>query len=1174
MPWGVRLDGTDADRAALLAVLGRSARAFVAEWQVLDVGDHVSFVVTDALTRDDALHLAAHGHDVAQLAPGASGSIEVLRVRTGATLPVATLRTRRASGLLQALSPRPAPAAGAGRSAPAEGVFVVDDATESARLLERLLLLDRQDARVCDVDVDDDDGAGQRKLLVRVTAPPVWLLLWCQDEPARGVTAYVRHDDEGTALFTEFGHRHPLADRLGAALQQRSEIGLLDGNGRLRRTRAPWPEQSLHDALSPVLPASPQLLEPQPVTRRFTVVLRLAASGADDGFEPELFLLDDDDDLLRLETFVEGASADELGRLLLSRVGGVDGRSRTVLREAVRVGAPRLGARLSSLLQQPGFVRVVGFDGLYLPPGRRLVPQLRRDDLRKLLDLEDAAAVIVDEDTDGLRLVRIPRLDDEPMSRLVTFLATSRRQELDRLLEDAVLSFPGLSLERPRLPTPPPKPQAPVTAKAVVVAPRKPPPPTTAPAAAAVTAKDESVESLRARERELEELVTADAGADADAHAGANAGADDRDVVDAWTELAAVKLALKDKDDAAITAGTALFLAPPVVSSTRSGPEPPLPGRLGPEPPLPGRLGPGTAVATLIRASDNAADIVALCTTERPTHAQAQRLCGLVLQALARSGETPTGAGDVDDGVLQQAEKVLSATDVPLPRRLQWAVLRAIHGRASDPIGLTRAKEAVVGALNVRGLTEALDLPRFVRTRLALNDATPGDPGTPLQGRSGPGAGRSGPGQRVQARGEQLVVVERLLPRVVPRPLDISERREALLKAIFLNGLARLGGEVKDLGRAIEHELPAHDGPVRVLLRLYVSRAAFVLTSDGSDAAYEAWREEVRRAVAAADRVEDRRVAEWLIKRSLWLRPDPVTEPPLTLRPALEKIVGATARGERSDVVDSIRAVMSHTGSYDFEVAAALERLLEVALESGRDDVIEAAADAAWRAAPTLRILAHRARLLGAVVKAAASVGAASVVERALDDVAAIANDKNVPSTRDLLLAVRPALFALRRLGALEAARRFLRAFEPLTLQTGRETGPLAAALAEGFHQLGEHDAAEALLERALSRVTAPETVHVDRYEAGAAVISALAHWPHGARAARCEALFLGLSRFSDTFTTQSWFPTHQLLIAERLVECLVDEVTVRSDRLQAFLDQDEARVRRRILADWRAALA
>lgn len=1105
MPWGLHLDGTNADRAGLLVLLQRAPRAFSADWLVLEPADGSpgSIVVTDGLAREEALELARLGHDVVQIAPAIAGSLEVIRLKTATTMPLAAMTSRRVSGLLAALRPVPHVESGV----PGEAVFVVDDERESGRLLERLLLLERHDGRVCDVEVD-----GAKKLLVRVTEPPVWLLMWCSDEPARGVRVYTRGVDDDAGLYTAFGHRHPLADRLGEALRGRSEVGLLDASGHLRRTRAPWPETTLHDALKPELPAATTILSPVPLTRRFSIQLRLGASLNDDGQEPELFLLDDEDDLFRLESFVEGASADEHSRLLLSRVSSPTGRTTTVLREAVRAGVPRLGARIATLLQRPfeaghrnvGFVRVPSHDGLYLPPGKRLVPTQRRDDLRKLLQLDDAAAVVIDEDADGLTLTRIVKLDDEPISRLVTFLATSRRAELDRMLEEALLSFPSLALTRPKAEQRPktPPPEKPREAKTPL---RKV---TIKPAAAQQAKSDDDdlvdTAALQLRERELEDAIV-----------------DDADHAAFWAELATVKLALDDKDDAATAASVAVFLDPA-----------------------------SPAVATLLGCSTDKADLITLCTNERPTSAQAQRLCGLLLHSL--TDQTERGEA-VDDGILQQAEKVVSVAELPVPRRLQWAVLRRLHGRANDPIGMTRAKETVVGALNQRGLTEALDLPRFMRQRLAQ-----GDEG----------------GRRVQPRGEQLVVVERLLPRVVDQPLEISERREALLKAIFLNGLARLGGETRDLARAIESELPAHDGPVRILLRLYVSRAAFAVTSDGSPSAVEAWREEVKRALAAADRVEDRRVAEWLVKRSIWLRTDANAEPALSLRPALEKILTGV-RGEPGRVVDGASQVLALTGCYDFEIAAALERLLDQALQSGREDVIEQMAEAAIRAAPGLRILAHRARLLGAVVKAAATAGAADLVERALDDVAAIAGDRNVPSVRDLLLAVRPALFALRRLGALDAARRFLSAFEPITLVSGKETGPLAAALAEGFHQLGEYDPANALIERALGRATGDASVgHVDRYEAGAAVIGALAHWPHAVRAAHCEALFIDLRRFVDTFTTQGWFPTHQLLIAERLIECLVDDVTVRSDRLQAFLDHDEARVRRRILGDWRAAVA
>jgi hypothetical protein len=243
-------------------------------------------------------------------------------------------------------------------------------------------------------------------------------------------------------------------------------------------------------------------------------------------------------------------------------------------------------------------------------------------------------------------------------------------------------------------------------------------------------------------------------------------------------------------------------------------------------------------------------------------------------------------------------------------------------------------------------------------------------------------------------------------------------------------------------------------------------------------------------------------------------------------------------------------------------------------LLSGRDDVIAQSATEARDAAAHVRILAHRARLLGVCVRAAAIVDDRALVEACLDDVSAIAGDKNVPSVRDLLLAIRPALMALRRVGATDAARRFLSAFVPLTTSFGRETGPLSAALAQGFLQLGDHDMANSLLERALERVWLPNTAHIDRFEAGLAVVGTLVHWPADERFRLVERFVERLDMFTDTFTTSRWFPTHQLLLAERIVDTLVDDRTVRSDALQGWLDEDEARVRRRILLDWRLQMA
>ena len=53
-----------------------------------------------------------------------------------------------------------------------------------------------------------------------------------------------------------------------------------------------------------------------------------------------------------------------------------------------------------------------------------------------------------------------------------------------------------------------------------------------------------------------------------------------------------------------------------------------------------------------------------------------------------------------------------------MPRRLAWTVLAGWHHHARDRLGVTRAKEALLGGINERGVSELHDLPRFVRYAL------------------------------------------------------------------------------------------------------------------------------------------------------------------------------------------------------------------------------------------------------------------------------------------------------------------------------------------------------------------------------------------------------------------------------------------------------------------------
>jgi hypothetical protein len=1082
MPTGLRLRGDDTDVVALAALAGAASGALQARYRAVRDTDGV-VLCSDVIDGAVVHALRAAGHRVEEVDEAAWRSATI------------------ADGLLAAVPLRPTVL----RAVEDEVVFLVGDDAAATRLCEQLVLLGRDDALVGRVA----DGSWQRTT-IRLTAPPWWLLARVVDGCEPGVAAFVAVSSTSPAhLFVAAGFTHPLGARLAAALARGREVGLLSADGVLQRFAAPWSEAPILDAIRPELPATTPAVV-VPVEAGFTVQLRLAAAG-DEGEEPELFVVDAAQ-LVQLQAFVDGAQPDELDRVVLGRLADDSGRARVVVRELVRPGVARLGARLQSLLSSTGFVRMPGVEGLYLPAGRRLVPALRERALRGLLGLlpddtgRAAAAVVVDEDTDGLRVTSLAALETAPLSSLTSFLLTERRVIYDRLFEDTVLHFPGVQLVRGARPAPERAPRVRAPKPSPPSPPRRPPPPTAAkPAAAPDGGVAPDTAALIAEEETLQQAVLAEA----------------IEAPDRWGRLAEVKAALR-RDDVIETLSTALFLGAPVPLSV--------------------------AVSTVPESGT----LLDLVTLEQPSHLQAVRLCLEVLRLLR--GRDDDG---LRDDILQQATRALLRETLPVPRRLQWTTLLAIARHLHDPIGLTRAREAVIGALNARGLSEVLDLPRFVRTSLAMA-----------------GLDAASASSQGQVRGELVALVERSLRRLVPEPEAWSDARGALLKVIFAHGLARVGGPARPILAALEDEIPGHDPPVQVLLRLYAARVAFALTrSDVIDD--EAWRAEVRQQLDLVERPEDRRVAEWLIKRSAWLRHEAGPEVPAGLRPSLARIVdGAWRRfdeGARVDVVGAIRDVRLVPGTYDFEVAAGLERLLALALRTGRDDVIADSARAAREAASSIRILAHRARLLGATLRAAATIGDAEVVEACLDDVSAIAADQHVPSVRDLLAAIRPALQALRRVGASDAAHRLLAAFVPLTTTSGRETGPLSAALAEGWLQLGDAEAAAAMLDRALERVWHPRTPHIDRFEAGVAVVVALAHWPTDERARLVEQFVERLGMFTDTFTIGRYFPTHQILIAERIVDTLVDERTARSDVLQGWLDEDEARVRRRVLQDWRA---
>jgi hypothetical protein len=461
-----------------------------------------------------------------------------------------------------------------------------------------------------------------------------------------------------------------------------------------------------------------------------------------------------------------------------------------------------------------------------------------------------------------------------------------------------------------------------------------------------------------------------------------------------------------------------------------------------------------------------------------------------------------TPHGPATDDALHHAAGALLDDHALAPRRLQWSVLHALAKSTGDKLALVRAKEGVLGALNARGLSETLDVPRFVRTALALSPVEPG----------------GDPGVRARAHGEQLVVLERLLRVVVPKPLDVSDdENHAFLRVIFAIGMARLGARPNDLVQSLRDEVDAHLPPNRALLALYLARLSHFVTGG----TVETWTQEVDAALRTVDQAEHRRVVEWLVKRSRWLRAAPPPEPASGLRPGVEKLLAGVTKVDQ--IEGAVQAVTNYPGLYDYEVVGAYQRLAVRALASGREGVMADALAGMWKGLDRIRILAHRVASIGTCVNLAAVLEDQPALERCIDGIIAAAQSPRVPSVRELLVAVRPALGALRRLGASEPAARLLHSLEPIALHgtSGvRDAGPLLAAIAEGLLLLGDGERAQHLLGEALTRAFASATGYIDRHDAVQAVLESLAHWDLESRAAICARRAPQLEKQDHTLNT------------------------------------------------------
>ncbi|MBL8680299.1 MAG: hypothetical protein JNK05_14075 [Myxococcales bacterium] len=1095
--------GDARDLAPLRTLVDVAPALLDAGWtEITAEGRPGSIIVSTKLDAKLAATLQARGCEVVRVRSN-KASVTVTPLAEGRdseNWPAAT--GRDAGTLLEALRPLRAH----GDPVVDEAVFWVPVESQGAqRTVERLLALGRDD-----VTVSEWDERGSRVLVLRAPNPPMYLLMRAREEPHEGVRAYARVEG---GLWVEWGYMHPLPAVASRTLAKAARAAFVEHTGKWRIAPSPWTERSIFDAVIPTIDASRVDLSKSDGESRFTVHLRLTYAP---DTVPELWLLDPSQ-FAALESFVEVSSADELARFTVARMESPRGVL-YVLREIVRPNASRLGTRVSDLLELRGYSRVAATDNLYLPVGRRLAPVMRRDELRKLLGLDRAQAVVVHEDTDGIALYSLNNVDEVPLARWVEYVATDRRFALDRMMETMIFDLPGVAIaSRPKVdrerrekdkgessePARPPAP-APRSTKRTQPAPQEV-------AQAPEVSEDEA--KLREQARELEAKISA-------------GGCDDAAT---WSALAEVKSKLRQGEEAAQCLEASMFHG--AIEGQSAG-----------------------LLASLRRkavgAKGTPEELVDLAVRKVLIPSEASMLGAGALELLTKGD----GAFDM---LAQQVVQRFSEPDLPVSRRLAWLVLSSVNKRANDKLGLTRSKEKLLGGMNERGLHEVYDLPGFVRFHLALDAA-------------------SGDGMESSSRADQIAALESLWTKAVTTQIKELDANACFVRLLFAVGFTRVGAgsRAKDLVAQVETEMPAFDAgastvgdPNPILFRLYMARLANMATQGSA----ESWEREVESIMNAVPEARRRDRAELFRKRSEWLRSGAPTE----IRPSWQhKSAEDALKGGEADpptLPDAIAKVFEAPALFDHERTDAIERALKSALRTGNEQTLGATLDAATPRLEAIAILGHRASAIGACLQAAATLGDAPAVERLLDRIVLIASTPDQTlSVRDLLLAVNPGIAALRKMGAGDAAARLLDALSPIAAKSSRDALRLRSSLAEGFLQLREGERALDLLDSTIDDTLKGSLDYNGRHDAMSAALTALRRWPVSARGARCDKVFDEIETFGDNFTTRRFYATYKLLVLEKLIDAVTDEVTLRSDKIRTFLEGEEQAVRRKVLADWR----
>lgn len=996
------------------------------------------------------------------------------------------------------------------------------------------------------------------RVLLKVIGPPYYTLLRAIDRgthSGENVTAFL---ERAPRVWVQIGFDHPLAHSLqpaeGQALMLRPE--------RTWTTFAEGKFQDIYEIVDFQLPAAAVEWQESHLKGKLIVPLRLVPGNAAD--VPEMWVLTESA-VDQLDALVRDADERLLSRL--SFAVARDGEQTTIV---LRVRASKLQPPAITLEKASAYKPYWKLPNLFLPVGKRLMPTLRRDAVRRLLADDPAQIVWLTPEEDGKFTPDV--LPDEafrPLEDWIDYIVDHDREVLGNWVAATEFDFDSFVCHEDA----PDKPKAPPGEK-----PRKfrgKETDTGEPAANPKTKSARKTEErdddtqygvpvveiapsqLKVRRSELEKEFLALAG-----------GLDEPRRNELWPELAAINSAIGDSSEAAICWVNAAWELPEI---------------------------PVALAWAWLRSEDPNAtrettdrEWAAALAEQAPSPNDIRRFVARVVYA-SRLDPVPSSFSQHLLAIREHLEKFESSIGLRATW-LAWANLTR-HG---DVLALARARDRLLQRLIDHGLNKERDLAYFLRTAGEVN------------------------GDRMRLVRERALRVQRLVNGWHTGE-DVKVNKP-YVDLLFAFAFAKLGevDATRDLIKQAERELLKPIAPDNrpdraheLLFRGFRYRIEAALQGKPHIGGLPA------ELMASIDKVDEGRgntasrryVIERMFEQSWVLQPHERSDPY-----AREKVHGGELLRQLNDLIDiksperlekEIRRLVRDypTGHQRMQVYLAsimLAPRVGEELSTWLLAAIPAILEATPKAVPgqpemaaTLRDL--QAKLLERSLFLAGHYDRRELVQVLFTrfiEIIRLRSDGELYETINKV--ARECLRSLRKLGLKDEIDQFMKPVIDLVVQ-GKSLPQLRASsgshwpellmallhLSEAWLYFGNYDRARPFLDEARDTIYgnkgAPKEKSIKVHPLAKLVqtyITTSGQAPVDEALNRVEDLFQHLERLPNTFTTSSHFSRLHLNIVEDVVRSLVSDHMVMGEQARRWLDDDEYLVRRRIHADMRRLLA